>query len=44
MFRIIWSNWNDKYIIISYDFISNVKPVFIGTKEECDIVLNKQYM
>jgi len=43
MFKIIWSNWNNKHIIISYDFISYVEPVFIGTEDECNIVFNKQY-
>jgi len=35
MFEIIWSVWNDKYIVRPVPPMGNVKPVFIGTEEEC---------
>ena len=35
MFEIIWSVWNDKYIVRPVPSMGNVKPEFIGTEEEC---------
>ena len=35
MFEIIWSVWNDKYIVRPVKPMGNVKPEFIGTEEEC---------
>lgn len=35
MYEIIWSTWNDAYIIRPVCTYSTIKPKFIGTLEEC---------
>jgi hypothetical protein len=40
MFEIIWSVWSDKYIMRPVLHMGNVKPMFIGTEEECAKVLS----
>jgi len=36
MFEIIYSYAQNKFIIRSCDIVSLVKPIFIGTLEECE--------
>ena len=40
MFEIIWSVWSDKYIVRPVPSMGNVKPMFIGTEEECNQYIN----
>ena len=36
MYEIIWSKFNDRFIVRSVTIYSTVKPLFIGTEEECN--------
>lgn len=42
MYEVIWSKWNDAYIIRHVCTHSTIKPEFIGTLEECKDAV-KQY-
>jgi hypothetical protein len=35
MFEIIWSNFNDAYVIRKISTNSTIKPNFIGSYDEC---------
>jgi len=40
MFEIIWSTWQDKFVIRRISPIGNVRAVFIGTKAACIKAIN----
>jgi hypothetical protein len=35
MYEVIWSKFNNRFIVRSVTICSTVKPMFIGTEEEC---------
>jgi hypothetical protein len=43
MYEIIWSTWNDAYIIRPVCPYSSIKPEFIGSLEECKEISNQYF-
>jgi hypothetical protein len=41
MYEVIWSTWNDAYIVRAVCTYSSIKPEFIGTHDECAIYIVK---
>lgn len=36
MYEVIWSKFSDRFIVRSVTICSTVKPMFIGTEDECN--------
>ena len=41
MYEVIFSKFNNRYIVRLIDIISTINPLYIGTEYECNIYISK---